>query len=123
MTRRMSRVNELLREELGRLILRDVRDPRVVAPLTSITGVDAAPDLHTAQVFVSVFGSPAEREATVEALQAAAGFVRRALGDRVRLKRVPALTFRLDTSIEEGEEMQHLIDRAAASNPERGTTE
>jgi len=113
MTRRMARVNGLLRDELGQVILREIRDPRV-ALLTTITEVTTSPDLQQAQVFVSVMASPEEQRDTLEGLQAAAGFIRRALYGRLKIRRVPDLVFRLDSSLQEGDDMLRLIDRVTA---------
>lgn len=116
MTRQMGRVNETLRDALGLVILRDLRDPRV-APLTSITAVTTSPDLQHARVFVSVLGSAEEQAATVAALQTASGFLRRTLFGRLRIRRIPDLDFHLDTSVQEGERLLQLIDRAAERTP------
>ena len=119
MTRQMGRVNETLRDALGVVILRELRDPRV-APLTSITSVATSPDLQRARVFVSVLGSPEEQTATVAALQAASGFLRRTLFDRLRIRRMPELVFHLDTSIDESERLSDIIERAAGAATAEG---
>lgn len=109
MSRRMRRVNELLREELARQIAR-LKDPRLTG-LVSITEVEASADLGTARVFVSVLAGPEEQEQTVRALNQASGFLRRALGDALNLKRIPRLQFLLDRSLERGARLSALMDR------------
>ena len=112
MSRRMGRVNELIREELSSLLLLELKDPRVAA-LTTVTHVETSPDLEHARVYVSVMGSEHEQAGAMNGLRSAEGFLRRSLAGRVKMRRVPALTFALDTSMEEGAQMLELIDRVA----------
>jgi ribosome-binding factor A len=101
MSRRTERINELIREELSDLLLREVNDPRLTG-LISITNVDVTPDLFNARVSVSVMQETADQADAIKALNAAAAFFHRELKHRLDLRRVPFLTFRLDTSIQEG---------------------
>lgn len=101
MTRRTERVNELIREELSDLLLRELRDPRLDG-LISITRVEVSPDLYNAKVDVSVMSETARPEDALKALNAAAGFLHKELVHRLEMRRVPFLTFHLDKSIEEG---------------------
>lgn len=110
MTRRTDRVSGLLRQEIGNLLLHGLRDPRL-ARLVSVTRVTTSVDLHHAQVFVSVMGSPQEKQETLGGLHSAAPFLRRELRGRLSLKTVPDLRFVLDESIEEGERILRLMDR------------
>lgn len=112
MSRRMGRVNELLREELSMLLLHELKDPRVAALIT-VTHVETSPDLEHARVYVSVMGTEEERDGAMKGLKSAEGFLRRSLAGRVKMRRVPALTFALDTSMERGAQMLELIDRVA----------
>lgn len=106
MSRRLQRLNELFREELSDLILNEVRDPRMHG-MVSITRVDISPDLENADVYTSVMGEEDDKKSTMEALTAAAPFLRRVLLERVRIRRIPHLHFRLDASIEEA---AHILD-------------
>jgi ribosome-binding factor A len=101
MSRRTERVNELIRDELSDLLLREVNDPRL-GGLISITRVEVTPDLFNARVFVSIMQPPAEQTAALHALNAAASFFHRELKSRIQIRRIPFLVFKLDTSIEEG---------------------
>ncbi|MGE0688529.1 MAG: ribosome-binding factor A, partial [Dehalococcoidia bacterium] len=71
MTRRMERLNELIRADLSDLILREVRDPRL-GGLISITRVDTSPDLYTSRIFVSIMDEPKQQEIALRALNSAA---------------------------------------------------
>ena len=111
MTRRMERVNQLLREELSHLAQRELKDPRLGALMT-ITEVDASPDLRHARVYVSVMGDAEEQQAAIDALSAAAGFLRRGLR-RLKLRHVPDLHFHHDRAMEHGSRLLTLIDRVS----------
>ncbi len=98
MSRRTERIGEQLREEVARLLREEVTDPRI--GLLSVTRVDVAPDLSHALVFWSALESGPEPLARIEAgLESAAGFLRRQLSRRLRLKRTPELRFRHDPSL------------------------
>jgi ribosome-binding factor A len=111
MSRRTERINELIREELSDLIMRELRDPRLDG-LISITRVETTPDLFNARVDVSVMSETADQAEAIKALNAAAGYLHRELVHRLELRRVPFLHFRLDTSIEEGAAVLAHIEEA-----------
>jgi len=117
-THRAQRVADLIREVLADLVRRDVRDPRV--GIVTIAAVRVSPDLKNARVFVSSLGEPEAREASVEALNHAAPFLRRSLGKTVRLKYVPALLFVADTALDTGLRVERLLDEIRS---ERGSSE
>jgi ribosome-binding factor A len=108
MTARTDRIDELLRQEIGGLLSREVKDPRI--GFATVTKVETTADLAHARVWVSVIGSPAERTETVRALEHAMPFVRHELGSRLRLRRIPNLHIRLDETAETGTRILHLID-------------
>jgi ribosome-binding factor A len=118
MSRRLERLNSLLREEISDLIAHSLKDPRV-AEMVSVTHVDVSPDLSTARVSVSILGSEEDRKPTLTALSSAAPFVRRELRSRLVIKRVPDLEFEYDDTIERGSHILALIDRV---NREREET-
>jgi len=108
MTQRTDRVDELLRQEIGQLLARDVADPRI--GFATITDVETTPDLRHAKVWVSVIGTEAERKAAVGALARAMPFIRHELGGRLRIKRIPELHVRLDDTSERGTRVLRLLD-------------
>ena len=108
MTQRTDRVDELLRQEIGQLLARDVADPRI--GFATITDVETTPDLRHAKVWVSVIGTEAERKAAVGALAHAMPFIRHELGVRLRIKRIPELHVRLDDTSERGTRILRLIN-------------
>lgn len=107
MTARTDRIDELLRQEIGAILSRDVQDPRI--GFVTVTDVETAPDLSTARVWVSVIGQPAERDRTMRALERAMPFVRRELGSRIRLRRMPELHVRTDETAQRGTRVLRLL--------------
>lgn len=107
MTARTDRIDELLRQEIGAILARDVQDPRI--GFVTITDVETAPDLSIARIWVSVIGQPAERDVTVRALERAMPFVRHELGSRIRLRRIPELHVRLDDTAKRGTRVLQLL--------------
>ncbi len=111
MGNRQKRVGQLLRQEISDMILREIKDPRVA--FVSVTSVDLTADLRRAKVHVSVLGSESKRKSSIAGLRSAAGYIRRELGHRLRLKYVPEISIVYDDSIEEGSRILALIDSVA----------
>ena len=88
---RMRRVDEAMREVLSDALGRDLKDPRV--GFVTVTAVETSPDLRHARVYVSVLGTDAEREASLEGLRSAHGFLQRRIAAELRLKNTPQLVF------------------------------
>ncbi len=107
-SRRIERVNEQIKEEIAALLQRETQDPRLRGVI-SITGVETSPDLRNATVHVSILGSDEEVQQAMTALQHASGYFRREMAGRLRLRHVPELTFRLDTSISQGARVLELL--------------
>jgi len=106
----MRRVNESVRQVLAEA-LPELKDPRI--GLVTVTGVDTAPDLRHATVYVSVLGNERKRKATLRGLDAAHGLLQSQLARQLRMKRTPQLTFEYDPSVERGVRMSQLIDELA----------
>jgi ribosome-binding factor A len=112
MTQRTQKIDELLRQEIGQALEREVTDPRI--GFVTVTNVETAPDLSRARVWVSIIGSEAERKQTLTALRGAMPFIRRGLGSKIRLRRIPELDVRLDDSIERGTRVLQIINELEA---------
>ena len=104
---RKARLSDLILQILARAVREEVRDPRV--GFVTLTGVAVAKDLQHAKVFVSLIGSPAEREASVAALGKAAPFLRRIVAAEARLRHTPELHFVLDDSLERGFRVEKIL--------------
>ncbi len=92
------------------IIRQEIKDPRIHM-MTSVTGVEVAPDLKTCKAFISVLGSDQEKKDTLEGLKNAEGYARRMLAKRLNLRHTPEIRFILDQSIEYGVNMSRLIDQ------------
>ena len=82
--KRADRVAHLIQQEVGSVLDQGLRDPRI--GFVTVTGVHLSNDLRSARIHVSIYGSEAEREASLAGLQAAAGYVKRELGKRIKLR-------------------------------------
>ncbi|MFO7245676.1 MAG: 30S ribosome-binding factor RbfA [Thermaerobacter sp.] len=104
---RRQRVAEALRDELGRLLQMELKDPRV--GLASIVQVEVSQDLRHARVYVSVYGSEEEQRQAMQALNGAKGWLRGEVGRRLGLRYAPELTFVADSSIRHGARISELL--------------
>jgi ribosome-binding factor A len=108
MTRRTERVGDQLLRELNDLLLREVRDPR--ARLATVSSIDVSADLHHARARISLLGSEDERAACLDALRGASGFLRSKLGQRLRLRTTPELTFEIDRGPEHSLKIAEILE-------------
>ncbi len=104
-----------LKRELGALIKNEISDPRL-APVTSVTRVECAADLSVARVYISALGSEEAQSSSLEALESAAGYLRRALAGRMRMRHVPRIEFHVDDALREGARLLKVIDEVAESD-------
>jgi ribosome-binding factor A len=104
---RAARVGDQIREELAVLIAREVHDPGI--GFLTITHVKVSPDLQQARVYYTTMGDDKARRDTARALGRATPFLRRQVGQRLRLKRVPELAFLYDEAIERGDRIQRIL--------------
>ena len=111
MSRRVDRINGLLREEISRLLSREIKDPRLSGLLT-ITQVRTSSALRNAKVYLSVLGNDEANTTALQGIQSAATFLRKQLRERLRLKYVPFLTFEIDDSMETSDHIFRLMDQA-----------
>ena len=105
---RTDRVGERIRAELSALLLRRVREPAVDG--VTITHVDVTRDLQIARVYYRVLAETASRRDVARALRRAQGFLRRELGGRLRLRRIPDLQFLHDDTVEQQDRLARLFD-------------
>jgi ribosome-binding factor A len=121
---RPDRVADQIRSELALLLAREVHDPGI--GFVTITRVQMTPDLQQARVFYTALGDPKARRNTERAIERAGSFLRRQVGSRLRLKRVPELTFLYDESVAGQDRIERLLNEirtaeaAAGANPDAG---
>ncbi len=104
-----TRVNGEVQRVLAEIIRGEIKDPRI-SPWTSVVAVEVAPDLKSCKAWISVLGGEETREATLQGLKSAEGFIKRKLASSINLRNTPEITFVMDQSIEYGVNMSHRID-------------
>lgn len=105
---RIQRVEQAVKEEVAQILQQELKDPRI--GFVTVTRVKVTPDLQHATVYFSLLeghGSPAGTEA---GLKSAAGYIRRLLGERIRLRVTPQVSFRADPSVAESVRISKLLD-------------
>ena len=106
--RRNDRVGHLVQMELGQILLHRMKDPRMIGFVT-ITHVSMANDLKSARVFYSVLGDEKIKTSTQIALEKATGFLQHEIGEALKLRYTPKLTFALDESYDKGMEIDRVL--------------
>ena len=105
--RRKERLSEAIKEEVSQVILRELRNPRI--GFVTVVRADVAPDSKTAKVYVSVLGDEDAQQETIHELQAAKGFIQKAIAARLRTRHTPVLDFKLDKSVKQSLRVSQLI--------------
>lgn len=106
---RIDRISEEVKRVVSDIIRNNIRDPRV-SSMCSVMDADVTPDLKYAKIYISVLGNDEEKQATIKGLNSAAGFIRRELGNTMKLRYSPEVIFELDRSIEHGANIMKLIN-------------
>jgi ribosome-binding factor A len=112
---RPDRVADQIRGELGLLLAREVHDPGI--GFVTLTRVHVTPDLQQARVYYTALGDEKTRRNSERALERAIPFLRRQIGSRLRLKRVPELTFVYDQSIAGQDRIEQLLNELRVAEP------
>jgi len=106
---RLIRYNNDFAREIAEIIHSELKDPRV-GHIVSVLKTETSVDLKYCKVYVSILGSPAEQQETLEGLQNAAGFIRKRIAERVNPRQAPEIRFLFDDSMEYGFKMDKLIE-------------
>ena len=112
-----TRINGEVQRVLAEIIRGEIKDPRI-SPWTSVVSVEVAPDLKSCKAWISVLGGEEVREATLQGLKSAEGFIKRQLAKTINLRNTPEITFVMDQSIEYGVNMSYKIDEVIARDNE-----
>ena len=108
-SRRIERINHLLRQEIADLLTREVKDSALSSALISITDVETSPDLRVAKVYFSVYGDEEVIQAAEAHLKRASGFLHHNLKERLDLRHTPHLEFVVDRSLARGDRIMRLM--------------
>ena len=104
---RIEKLQELIKQEMSKMLLKELKDPRI--GFVTVTDVEMTGDLREAKIYVSVMGDEEKVKNSLEGLNSALGFVRREIGQRIRLRFTPEISFALDTSLDYGDHIQKLL--------------
>ena len=109
-SRRPQRLALQIQHEVSLLISRHMKDRRI--GFVTVTGVRLSPDLRHAKIFISEMGgSEGDKQETLDILNRANGWIRRELGQKIRVKFLPEIVFLTDHSQDYGEKIDRLIDQ------------
>ena len=106
---RSHRVGDQILRELSDLLLRKLRDPRLKG--VTLTDVRMSKDLRHAYVYYSLLGQDEQKKQAQAGFESAKGFIRREIGERVRLRYIPDIQFKYDMSLEYGQKMERLLEK------------
>ena len=108
------------------MIFRELKDPRLKDSMVSVTAVDVTSDGSYATVYLSIFRQAADenemdeiKEGVLEAMRSAKGFIKKEIGRQIRIKHMPELIFKIDTSLDYGRRMDELITKVMSEQEEK----
>jgi ribosome-binding factor A len=112
---RIEKIQEFIQQELSKIILNGLKDPRV--GFVTVTGVEVTGDLRSAKVYVSLMGSEQQKKDTWDGLQHSLGFLRTEVGRRLGIRHTPELSLHRDNSLDNSDHIQKLL--LGLQTPER----
>ncbi|WP_430785859.1 30S ribosome-binding factor RbfA [Virgibacillus flavescens] len=104
---RANRIAEQMKKELGEIIGRKIKDPRI--GFVTVTDVEVTGDLQQSKVYISVLGDEKQKHETLVGLAKAKGFIRSEIGQRIRLRKTPELIFEFDEALEYGNRIEDIL--------------
>ncbi len=114
---RTDRISEEMKKEVSTIIQNELKDPRL-PKMISVTAAEVTRDLRYAKIFISVLGDESDKKNAIQGLKSAAGFIRREIGQRLKLRYTPEILFELDNSIERGVYLNKLINETLQGKQE-----
>jgi len=106
-----------MKQEIADILMRKIKDPRI--GFVTVTDVEVSDDLRNAKVFVSVYGG--DKEASLKGLRSASAFIRTELGRRMRMKFIPEILFRFDSTLEQGAHIMELLRTLETEKEKKGS--
>ena len=106
---RTDKLDSILLREISMIISREINDPKLGFP--TVTEVDVAPDLNTAKVYVSFLGKNYKKRDGIEALRRAKGHIKSELAKRIRIRKIPDLTFEVDDTLDKAERIEQILNK------------
>ncbi len=108
-SQRSGRVQEAIRQEVSNIIHGQIRDPRL--GFLTITGVELTKDLRYARIYFSVLGEDKEKKLALRGLNSAKGYIKGILGDRIKLRYMPDIEFKIDETLERTRHIYDLFEK------------
>lgn len=108
---RMDKINSSIQKALSSIINNEIRNPNLDNLVITVTEVQTAPDFSSAKVFISALGGLEKKDLIIKELEEAEGFIKRELGAELALKRMPALRFIYDDSLDQGSKIMDLLEK------------
>jgi ribosome-binding factor A len=105
---RKERLEELIKRVIAETLLREIKDPRI--GFVTVTKVKLSKDLSIGDVWISVIGEEKEKKLSMAGIHSAGGYIQRIVGKNIKIRSIPKLRFHLDTSIEQGVKMVHMLE-------------
>ena len=114
---RSGRLGEEIKKIISSMLLREIKDPKLLESMVSVSAVEVTNDGSYATVYISVLGTgkggfatDEEKEEIIQAFGRAKGLIKREIGKNIKLRHIPELIFKIDNSMEYGIKMSSLID-------------
>jgi len=115
-SQRPERVQEAIRQEISKIVHEEIKDPRL--GFITITGVELTRDLRHAKVYFSVLGEAKARHLALKGLVSAKGRIKGLLADRINLKFMPQIEFKIDESLERTQRIYSILDKIKKETPD-----
>ena len=106
---RINKIDSILLREISMIISQEINDPKLGFP--TVTEVDVAPDMNNAKVYVSFLGKNYMKRDGLEALRRAKGHIKSELAKRVRLRKIPDLTFVVDDTLDKADRIEKILSK------------
>lgn len=106
---RVRKIQEFIKQEVGNMLLRDLKDPRL--GFITVTGVRVTGDLREATIYVSLFGKEEDKKESMLVLEKSKGFIRKELGKRLKIYYTPEIAFEEDKSLDYGMHIEGLLKK------------
>ncbi|MCM8790868.1 MAG: 30S ribosome-binding factor RbfA [Candidatus Omnitrophica bacterium] len=114
-TQRPERVREAIRQEVSKIVHDEIKDPRL--GFITITGVELTKDLRYARIYFSVLGEEKDKQLALKGLKSAKGYIKSLLGDRIKIKFMPEIEFKIDKTLERTQRVYDILDKIRKERP------
>lgn len=118
---RVNRVAEQIKKEVSQIIQKELKNPNL--GFVTITDVEVTGDLQQATIYVSILGTDREKAESLAALEKSKGYLRREIGQRIRLRKTPELSLAVDGSIEYGSKIEQLLTEISKEDAAKKSVE